>query len=478
MKHSKNYNQDRFISHKGVLFDPFIGYISNSKEILLENEEKTDIELNIDEPPFSKNSQGFIFVLTTKCNLNCEYCYSITQNKPLSMKIQDPVNILRKNIKKDTQTVFVNFFGGEPTLEIETIRNTVEYLKKLELKNIFLRISTNGTLNKEDLDYLVDNNFSIILSSDGKPNKEDELSKRRVAEKVEKNIKQLVKRNATFRIRCTVTNSNLKDLPESISYWKTLGVDHVHLEPYHPIGTSEEELKLLPDANEFIKYFKLALDKAEEHEIWIQNGIYMNLLTPSTYFCTGAAGKFRIYNPDGSITSCYRVQSFQNKISNFYIGDWKKDLNNNKHRINPYRYNEEKLLNHSINDMNKCSHCKAKYICGGGCLMRNLTQGGSINSPDKWICKVRLALLNDAIIRTWHAIKENKRPVVFGRYVYETNVLNNPSLNNLKVKNTTIKDNIDFKRNQSIFDIYEIIGIDKNLKNNDLFKKISRAECL
>jgi len=455
-----------------VFFDPFTGVITDNP--LYKGSEQGYLDI----PPIDKSIQGFIFVLTTRCNLNCAYCYSIRQNTPATMQPDDPVKILKAQIRKETQTLFINFFGGEPTLEFETIKNTIEYLNTLKEITIFSRVTTNGTTSKEKLNYFIDNNLSIVISSDGLPDKSSGLIKQVIANKVEKNIKYLVKKNAVFRVRATLTTENLPVLSQSLHYWKNLGVEHVHIEPYHPIGHSKEELSLLPDKKEFVQEFVKALKVAEELCIWIQTGAFMNLLTPSSYFCTGASGKFRVYNPDGSVTSCYRVQSFENKNNFFVIDDWKKAIETKKLYINPYAGKAELLHKHSVYDFENCDNCEAKYICAGGCLMRNKEFGGDINSPDEWICYVRRNLLKYGIIQTWEALKINKKSIVFGRFVFENEVIIKTAVGNTElIPKLFVDKKKNNKKNQPFYNMFDVLGIKKS-EITSYYQKISRAECL
>ena len=456
-----------------VFFNPFTGVITDNQLY------KGDGHGYLDTPPSDKTLQGFIFVLTTKCNLNCEYCYSIRQNAPATVQHDDPVKILQSQIRKETKTLFIVFFGGEPTLEFETIKKTVGFIKKNYAHLItYFRLMTNGTSEKKKLDYFIENKFSIVISSDGLPDKSSGLAKQVIANKVEKNIQYLIEKNAVFRVRATLTTENLPVLCQSLHYWKNIGVKHIHLETYHPIGHSKKELSLLPNKKDFVKKFVKALKLAEDLGIWIQTGAFMNLLTPSTYFCTGASGKFKVYNPDGSITTCYRVQSFENKNNYFLIGNWKKEIETDKLYINPYYEKAELLKKHSVYDFEKCKNCEAKYICAGGCLIRNKVFGGDINIPDEWICYVRRELLKYGIIQTWEALKNGKIPVVFGRFLFENMVISKTAVGDTNlIPKLFINKNLKIEKNQKFYNLFDVLGI-KKADIPSYYQKISRAECI
>lgn len=473
-----------FISIKAGIDDhlyyfPFLGLITRSLKHLPESFCKDEY---IDHPPSTAEIQGFIFVITTHCNLRCKYCYSITQGTPASMSYDEPASILDRYLRPEARTLFVNFFGGEPTLEMATIKHTVEHLRHIKGKTIYLRITTNGLIDRENIDYLIDNGFSIVVSSDGPPDLQNSLPKRKIARRVEETIRRLEERDAPFRVRCTITSENLDSLPSAIHYWKSLGIEHVHIEPYNPAGSSAEELSLLPPIDKFLEVFKRALDIAEDVGIWIQTGTYMNLLIPSTYFCTGAAGKYRVFNPDGSITTCYRVQNGGHACKEFIVGNWKQ-WRGEKVKNLQWRRNNYILSHHSVKQMHACDECPARLVCGGGCLIRNLTHGGGITSPDPWICEVRRNLFEDAIKRTWRAVRAGRCPVVFGRFVFENKILNHPSMGNPTFESNVASD----LESDGLFgipsecdhvDIYKAIGLRRQAGILPAYLKVSRAECI
>ncbi|PVZ12812.1 radical SAM protein with 4Fe4S-binding SPASM domain [Porphyromonas loveana] len=389
------------------------------------------------------------------------------------MEKEDPIKIIKKHIKKDAKYILINFFGGEPTLEIDTIRNTVEYLKTIQDKKIYLRISTNGCTSEETLDYLIENRFHITISSDGIADKNSTLDKIRKADIVEKALLYLAKRNAIFTVRYTATSSNYKNMSEAIKYWRSIGVPLAHIEPYHPTGNSKEEKSLLPDVNDYVSSFLEAVNEAETSNLLITTGAYMNLLTPSSYFCTGASGQFCVYNPDGSITTCYRVQSFDSPYKEFIIGNWKT---NNTTSI--WTTNKTKLNQHSIIQMSPCHGCKNKYLCSGGCLMRNLTQTGSLNTADNWLCKMKHLLLKDATARIWNNLSKGTIPVILGRFIFEDFLARTPSLP-LEEHSPIIKNKkIMINQKNGVFDIFDCIGIDRKDEYTIFNKKIARTECL
>lgn len=73
---------------------------------------------------------------------------------------------------KNTKSAQIGFYGGEPLLEIELIKEIVEYSKILfRGKEIIFNMTTNASLLDDDkIDFLATNNFNLTISLDGPEN--------------------------------------------------------------------------------------------------------------------------------------------------------------------------------------------------------------------------------------------------------------------------------------------------------------------
>jgi uncharacterized protein len=63
----------------------------------------------------------------------------------------------------------ITFYGGEPLLRFDLIKETVKYVKKKYAgKNFVFNLTTNASiLNKEILNFFIENDFSVAVSLDG-----------------------------------------------------------------------------------------------------------------------------------------------------------------------------------------------------------------------------------------------------------------------------------------------------------------------
>lgn len=139
-----------------------------------------DIELAICNLP------QVIFEVTSECNLRCEYCcygdgYETFKNRRLGKLSIDTAKLVldflsekiqsNKNISANIPFV-ISFYGGEPLLNINLIKEIVEYSKKLNFphRNLYYSMTTNATHLAKNIEFLVENNFHLLVSLDGNKN--------------------------------------------------------------------------------------------------------------------------------------------------------------------------------------------------------------------------------------------------------------------------------------------------------------------
>jgi uncharacterized protein len=97
-----------------------------------------------------------VFVLTEKCNLNCVYCYEEHKNKSdETLSANFVIGKIRDEMLADNgfKKLWFIFFGGEPLLEFDTIREVVEWFESTSwpspAKDYHFMVETNGTLLDE-----------------------------------------------------------------------------------------------------------------------------------------------------------------------------------------------------------------------------------------------------------------------------------------------------------------------------------------
>ena len=133
---------------------------------------------------YLKYLPGITLEMTDACNLDCKYCaygefynhYDTRYRKQLefaSIKgLLDYYNDFLLSLKNDyplNKQFFISFYGGEPLLNFETIKKTVDYARNLKLPNRIIKftMTTNGILLDKYIDFFIENDFQLLISIDG-----------------------------------------------------------------------------------------------------------------------------------------------------------------------------------------------------------------------------------------------------------------------------------------------------------------------
>ncbi len=133
-------------------------------------------------------TQQIILNVTEDCNMRCKYCflsetYHYTRNRTTNMmsvetakKALDLYFELMRNYSEINpgKKCAITFYGGEPLLNFDVIKWSIEYTKENAPIGFMFNITTNGLLLSGDIaDYLVSNNTAITVSLDGSMEEHD-----------------------------------------------------------------------------------------------------------------------------------------------------------------------------------------------------------------------------------------------------------------------------------------------------------------
>lgn len=130
------------------------------------------------------NLRQIIFEVTDGCNLKCKYCgygdiYEGYDNREFKFLSFNQVKILldylhniwqNNNQRGQNQLTAISFYGGEPLLNINFIKQVVNYIEKIGLntnKEFYFSMTTNAVLLDRYMDYLAEKNFVLLISLDG-----------------------------------------------------------------------------------------------------------------------------------------------------------------------------------------------------------------------------------------------------------------------------------------------------------------------
>lgn len=339
------------------------------------------------------------------CNMRCSYCFAsggdFGQKSQLMSKetARRAVDLLFR-LSKDRKNLEIDFFGGEPLLNMPVVKDTIEYARSMaekKQKQVSFTLTTNGlNLGAEIRSYLKNEGISVILSLDGRPKVHDMVRRLPSGEgsfsSVFPNIQEMVKLNPlSYYIRGTYTRANL-DFSRDFAYLANLGFRHISLEPV--IGGGELALKedhLEVVAREYGQLVDAILELRREGK---QVDFFHFNLEQNRGPClakriTGCSAgvEYLAVTPEGNIYPCHQFVGLDDFLmGNVEAGITRPDLTDKFRRTN--------VITKS------CRKCWARYYCGGGCHALAFRENNDISLPYKLACDIHKIRLEWALYLT------------------------------------------------------------------------------
>jgi uncharacterized protein len=227
----------------------------------------------------SPNSFNFELTTTQACNFNCEYCFEHDCEYPTENIITKNLDIVIRKMKdlfndfwfqSEFETKKINFWGGEPSLNMNFIEKVVEEF--IDDESISFFIFTNGSKIKELLPTILKfkgrkNKFNVQISYDGEPVNDRRKTKQGTFSSsiVFDAMELLYQNDIRFQTKSTICYYDFHHLPEvwdhfkvlkerykDIFYALTIDYHHVEFEKYK----KDIEDSLLKVAKREIEFFK------------------------------------------------------------------------------------------------------------------------------------------------------------------------------------------------------------------------------
>ena len=179
------------------------------------------------------------------CNLNCSYCFASQGRYHGERAVMSPevgrqaldFLIAHSGTRRNLE---VDFFGGEPLMNFETVKELVRYARAREKetgKNFRFTLTTNGMLIDEDVINFANREMSnVVLSLDGRKEVHDrfrvDYAGRGSWETVVPKFQKLVKARGgkNYYMRGTFTHHN-PDFVRDIRQMLDLGFTELSMEP-------------------------------------------------------------------------------------------------------------------------------------------------------------------------------------------------------------------------------------------------------
>ncbi|MFH1530353.1 MAG: radical SAM protein [Pseudomonadota bacterium] len=351
----------------------------------------------LSEDPIARLTSVTLF-LTTRCNLACRYCYAAGGERNRTLPVaaaRRAVGFVMENAKANgVDVVPVGFHGGgEPTRAWELLRRVVDHARQVAtavgVRPVF-GITTNGVLERDRCDWLIENGFEISLSMDGLGDVHDQLRPLRGTgssfRRILRTLKRLGAGGAPHGVRITVSDANLAGVPDLVRFLCEDSACHtIQLEPLHLGGRAGTAGLRPPEISEFISLWTECREHASRHGRILR---YSGLHYPGarSRFCR-ATGRSLCVTPDLHLTSCYEVLEDRDpRAAQFFFGRYRPDTD--RLEIDPDILAAQQTL--CVEHAPWCADCIAKHHCAGDCPAKR-----ALESPgdDRYRCRLNRELL-------------------------------------------------------------------------------------
>ena len=347
------------------------------------------------------------------CNLRCRYCFADegayhSEREFMSEKTaKQAIDFLIRN-SGNRKVLEADFFGGEPLMCLDTIKNVVAYAREQGEKygkKFLFTTTTNGVLLGDDAtDFFNREMENVVLSLDGRKEVHDAIRKtvngKGSFDVCFKNIKNFVatRGNKSYYVRGTFTAKNL-DFSNDVMFLADSGFDSISMEPVvtdiPDLQIREEHLPRICEEYEILceKY----LDAYKKGKGF--NFFHFNIdleggpcLSKRVSAC-GAGNEYFSVVPNGDIYPCHQFAG--NK--KFYMGNVYEGVLNGDIR--------SQFASSCLFTRKSCENCFAKFICSGGCSANNYNFTGNIEQPYKITC----VMMKKRIECAMHILAEKKK---------------------------------------------------------------------
>ena len=331
------------------------------------------------------------------CNLNCSYCFA-SQGKYHGDRALMTFEVgkqafdfliansgTRKNLE-------VDFFGGEPLMNFEVVKQLVAYARSIEKekgKNFRFTLTTNGVLLDDDVtDFLNKEMNNVVLSLDGRKEVHDRFRKDYAGngsyDRIVPNFQRFVEKRGGkgYYVRGTYTHENT-DFTNDILHMADLGFRELSMEPVvcppgDPYALTEDDLPVLMEQYEKLSLEMLRREKKGEgftfyhYMLDLKNGpcIYKRITG------CGSGTEYMAVTPWGELFPCHQfVGDPKYSLGNIWDGVTNKAVQDEFRHCNAYARKE-------------CKDCWARLYCSGGCAANAYHATGSISGIYEYGCEL------------------------------------------------------------------------------------------
>ncbi len=329
------------------------------------------------------------------CNLDCEYCFA-SQGKYhgeralMSFEVgKRALDFLVEN-SGDRHNLEVDFFGGEPLMNWQVVKDLVAYARSIEQQHdkcFRFTLTTNGMLVDDDvIEFSNSEMDNVVMSLDGRKEINDHFRKTAggvgsfdiIVPKFVKFAKARGEKD--YYIRGTFTHNN-PDFMKDIEVMLDLGFDRLSMEPVvcppdSPYALTEEDKKIV-----YRQYELLAEKMIERRRAGTPFVFYHYMLDLEHGPCIykrlsgcGSGTEYMAVTPTGELYPCHQFVGDKD----YLMGDVFNGVTNTAVR--------DKFKRCNVYSKPECADCWARLYCSGGCAANSYHATGDINGIYSYGC--------------------------------------------------------------------------------------------
>lgn len=312
------------------------------------------------------------------CNLACKYCFAGQgeYHGPrglMSFEVgAKALDFLCENSGLRTN-LEVDFFGGEPLMNFEVVKELVRYGRSIEKernKHFRFTLTTNGMfITDEVIDFCNKEMDNIVLSLDGRKEVHDRMRPMRGGQpsfdvllpKIKKFADSREALGKEYYVRGTYTHYNL-DFSKDVLYLADLGFKEISVEPVvtdpkEPYAIKEEDIPTLLQQYDILEE-EMLKRKGTDKDF----NFYHFMIDLSGGPCVykrltgcGSGTEYLAVTPEGDFYPCHQFVGEEK----FLMGNVNDGIVNTDLR--------ESFSHSNVYDKKECNDCFSRYYCSGGC---------------------------------------------------------------------------------------------------------------
>ncbi|MDD4796293.1 MAG: thioether cross-link-forming SCIFF peptide maturase [Eubacteriales bacterium] len=360
----------------------------------------------VDAQPAGDVIKAMCLHVAHDCDLRCAYCFAGTgafhgQRALLSLETGKKALDFLMARSGNRRQLEVDFFGGEPLMNWDVVKQLVAYGRGLERQHnkvIRFTLTTNCTALDDDVaEFLNREMRNVVLSMDGRPDVHNRVRRTREGgdsyDSVIPNALRFVQKrgDGQYYARGTFTAYNL-DFGKDVLHLADLGFTDVSVEPVVSPDSAPYALKSRHMDAIMAEYHRLAVELARRRDAGEPvNFFHFNVdldggpcIKKRVSGC-GAGCEYIAVTPEGDIYPCHQFVGEKD----FRLGSV-LDGSYDRAKTEPFRAS-------TVLTKPACAGCWAKYFCSGGCAANSYHKNGDITEPYALECAMQRKRLECAI---------------------------------------------------------------------------------